>query len=165
MTKTTVVILGCLALSVVGARVLGAKENDPKEVKAVTDTMQAMAKATIAKDTATLAKIYSDDVTYSHSSALNQNKAEVLKAFQGTGVTESLKFSDTTIRIYGTVALFKGVTDMRNGQPGKLVDNHLNILWVLVKGPGPYGWQIVARQTTRYPEPAAAAPARTTSSR
>ena len=119
----------------------------------------------IAKDTATLAKIYSDDVTYSHSSALNQNKAEVLKAFQGTGVTESLKFSDTTIRIYGTVALFKGVTDMRNGQPGKLVDNHLNILWVLVKGPGPYGWQIVARQTTRYPEPAAAAPARTTSSR
>ena len=100
-----------------------------------------------------------------HAGALNQNKAEVLKAFQGTGVTESLKFSDTTIRIYGTVALFKGVTDMRNGQPGKLVDNHLNILWVLVKGPGPYGWQIVARQTTRYPEPAAPAPARTTSSR
>jgi len=31
-------------------------------------------------------------------------------------------------------------------------DNHLNILWVLVKGPGPQGWQIVARQTTRLPE-------------
>jgi hypothetical protein len=36
-------------------------------------------------------------------------------------------------------------------------DNHLNILWVLVKGAGPYGWQIVARQTTRVQEPAAPA--------
>ena len=42
MRKATVVMLGCLALSVVGARVLGANESDPKEVKAVTDTMQAM---------------------------------------------------------------------------------------------------------------------------
>ena len=61
-----------------------------------------------------------------------------------------MKFSETSIRIYGNVALVKGVTDFRNGQPGKMNDNHLNILWVLVKRPaGPHGWQIVARQTTR----------------
>jgi hypothetical protein len=31
-----------------------------------------------------------------------------------------------------------------------MLDNHLNILWVMVKrSQGPYGWQIVARQTTR----------------
>ena len=37
-----------------------------------------------------------------------------------------------------------------NGPPGALLDNHLNILWVLVRrAPGPHGWQIVARQTTR----------------
>src|ERR1700687_221842 len=126
-----------------------AAGNDPKEEKAVVATMEAMAKATVNKDVATLDKIYSNDLTYSHSSALTQTKAEVLKAFQGSGVTESLKSSNTTIRIYGPVALFKGVTDMRNGQPGKMNDNHLNILWVLVKGPGPEGWQIVARQTTR----------------
>jgi hypothetical protein len=31
-----------------------------------------------------------------------------------------------------------------------MTDNHLNILWVLVRRPpGPLGWQIVARQTTR----------------
>jgi ketosteroid isomerase-like protein len=164
MKKLSVVVLCCLALSVAGVRMLGAAGNDPKDEKAVTATMEAMAKATIAKDKAALAKIYSDDVTYSHSSGLTQNKAEVLKAFDGTGVTESLNFSGTTIRIYGPVALFKGVTDMRNGQPGKLAANHLNILWVLVKGPGPFGWQIVARQTTRIAEPAAPAP-RTTSSR
>jgi ketosteroid isomerase-like protein len=145
--------------------VSSAAGNDPKDERAVVATMEAMAKATVNKDVATLDKIYSNDLTYSHSSALTQTKAEVLKAFEGSGVTESLKFSNTTIRIYGPVALFKGVTDMRNGQAGKMTDNHLNILWVLVKGPGPEGWQIVARQTTRIPEAAPRPPAATTSTR
>ena len=118
--------------------------------KAVMATLEAMAKATIAKDVATLEKIYGDDVTYAHSSALTETKAQVLKGVQGTSVAEFMKFSDTTIRIYGDTALAKGVVDFRNGAPGKMLDNHLNILWVLVRRPqGPLGWQIVARQTTR----------------
>jgi ketosteroid isomerase-like protein len=131
---------------------------DSKDEQAVKATLDAMSKATIGKDVATLAKIYGDDLTYSHSSALTQTKDVVLKAVQAGGSTDgwSMTFSDTTIRIYGDVALAKGVTDFRNGQPGKLVDNHLNILWVLVRRPqGPYGWQIVARQTTRIEAPAA----------
>jgi hypothetical protein len=62
----------------------------------------------------------------------------------------TIKYDSLTVRIYGDVALVKGVCDFRNGQPGNLLDNHLNILWVMVKrAQGPYGWQIVARQTTR----------------
>ena len=118
--------------------------------KAVMATLEAMAKATIAKDVATLGKIYGDDVTYAHSSALTEDKATVLKNVAGPNVAEFMKFSDTTIRIYGNVALAKGVVDFRNGAPGKMLDNHLNVLWVLVRRPqGPHGWQIVARQTTR----------------
>jgi ketosteroid isomerase-like protein len=152
--KLTLLILCGFLLVGVAARAA----NDPKDEKAVVATLEAMAKATIDKDVATLAKIYGDDLTYSHSSALTQTKDVVLKAVKGGGATEGwfMKFSDTTIRIYGDVALAKGITDFRNGQPGKLVDNHLNILWVLVRrAQGPYGWQIVARQTTRIEEPAA----------
>lgn len=124
--------------------------NDPADEKAVMATLEAMAKATVAKDVATLARIYGEDVTYSHSSALTETKAEVLKAFDGPNRAEFMKFSDTTIRIYGNIALVKGITDFRNGPPGKQLDNHLNILWVMVRRPeGPHGWQIVARQTTR----------------
>ncbi len=124
--------------------------NDPADEKAVMATLEAMAKATVAKDVATLAKIYGEDLTYSHSSAMTETKAEVLKAFEGPNKAEFMKFSDTTVRIYGDVALVKGVTDFRNGPPGKMLDNHLNILWVMVRRPaGPHGWQIVARQTTR----------------
>ena len=119
-------------------------------VKSGYDMDQTLAR--IKKDIATLDKIYSPDLTYSHSSALLQNKAEVLKAAAGKGITESETFHDSNIRIYGNVALVRGVTELRNGNPGDMHDNHLNILWVLVKGPGPNGWQIVARQTTRLPE-------------
>lgn len=148
MKKLTFLIL--CGLVIIAAGSLRAA-NDPKDEKAVMATLEAMAKATIAKDVPTLAKIYGEDVTYSHSAGNTQTKAEVLKAIPGPPAEGwFMKFSDTTIRIYGDVALAKGITDFRNGQPGKLVDNHLNILWVLVRRPqGPYGWQIVARQTTR----------------
>ena len=108
--------------------------------------------ATIKEDVATLDKIYHADLTYSHSSAMLQTKAEVLKAINTPTITESMTFHDSTIRIYGNVALVRGRNELRNGAPGSLHDNHLNILWVLLKGPGPHGWQIVARQTTRLPE-------------
>jgi ketosteroid isomerase-like protein len=138
-----------LCISAISGAVVSAA-NNPADEKAVTATLEAMAKATIAKDVATLGKIYGDDVTYAHSSALTETKAQVLKNIQGPGVAEFMKFSETTIRIYGDVALVKGVTDFRNGAPGKMLDNHLNILWVMARRPqGPHGWQIVARQTTR----------------
>ncbi len=131
---------------------LPAANNDPKDEKAVMATLEAMAQATIQKDVATLDKIYHPDLTYSHSTAMLQTKAEVLKAVAGPAITESMTFHDANVRIYGNVALVRCRTELRNGQPGKLVDNHLNILWVLLRGPGPQGWQIVARQTTRLPE-------------
>jgi ketosteroid isomerase-like protein len=135
------------ALTVLGGVVMADTASDQKAVMA---TLEAMAKATIEKDVATLGRIYSDDITYAHSSALTETKAQVLKNVQGPSIAEFMKFSDTTIRIYGDTAVAKGIVDFRNGPPGKQLDNHLNILWVLVRHPqGPQGWQIVARQTTR----------------
>ena len=145
MKKLAFVILA-LVLGTLGV----SAANDPADEKAVMATLETMGKATIAKDVAVLARIYGDDLTYSHSNSQNDTKAEVLKGVQGPNVAEFMKFSDTTIRIYGDVAVAKGVVDFRNGQPGKMLDNHLNILWVMVRrAQGPHGWQIVARQTTR----------------
>jgi ketosteroid isomerase-like protein len=136
-----------VGLAVLGGVVMADTASDHKAVMA---TLEAMAKATIDKDVKTLGRIYADDLTYAHSSALTETKDVVLKNIQGTSVAEFMKFSDTTIRVYGDTALAKGIVDFRGGQPGKLLDNHLNILWVLIRRPdAPHGWQIVARQTTR----------------
>jgi len=149
--KNSAVVLLC-GMMLVARAAFPAAINDPKDEKSVMATLDAMAQATIKKDVATLDKIYHPDLTYSHSSAMNQTKAEVLKAVAGPGVTESMTFHETSVRIYGNVALVRGRNELRNGAPGSMHDNHLNILWVMLKGPGPQGWQIVARQTTRLPE-------------
>jgi ketosteroid isomerase-like protein len=147
MKNLTFAVVSVLCLSAIAT----SAANNPADEKAVMATLEAMAKATIDKDAATLSKIYGDDLTYAHSSALTETKAQVLANITGQRVEGTyMKFSETNIRIYGDVALAKGVVDFRNGGPGKLIDNNLNILWVLVRRPqGPHGWQIVARQTTR----------------
>ena len=149
--KNPAVVLLCGTILLARAA-FPAAMNDPKDEKSVMATLETMAQATIKKDVATLEKIYHPDLTYSHSSAMNQTKAEVLKAVAGPAVTESMTFHETSIRIYGNVALVRGRNELRNGAPGSLHDNHLNILWVMLRGAGPQGWQIVARQTTRLPE-------------
>ena len=139
-------------LIVLSATVLSAASIDSKAEKDVLAAMDAWKHATMKKDGAALEKLLHPDLTYSHSTASLQNKAEVLKAVAGPAVTESMTFHETSIRIYGNVALVRGRNELRNGATGSLHDNHLNILWVMLKGPGPQGWQIVARQTTRLPE-------------
>ena len=150
MKNLLLVIALALPFSAVALAQVGSATANSPDTKAVMATLEAMAKATIEKDVATLGRIYGDDITYAHSSALTETKAQVLKNIQGPGVAEFMKFTETDIRVYGDVALAKGVVDFRNGAPGKMLDNHLNILWVMVRrSQGPHGWQIVARQTTR----------------
>ena len=144
--KSTILVVLCGVLS--AAVALPATNNDARDEKAVMGTLDAMVQALIKKDIPALDKICAPDLTYSHSRGNLQNKADVLKA-AGTVVTESETFHDNNIRIYGNVALVRAVTELRNGTPGDMHDNHLSILWVLVKGPGPNGWQIVARQASR----------------
>ena len=83
---------------VVSAATVWAAPADPKDEKAVMATLEAMAKATIAKDVAALSKIYSDDITYSHSSAQNQNKAEVLG--HAAVIHDDLKTADAEFDIF-----------------------------------------------------------------
>ena len=79
--KNSILIVLCGLLS--AAVATPATNNNARDEKAVMATLEAMAQATIKKDIATLDKIYSPDLTYSHSSAFLQNKAEVLKAAAG----------------------------------------------------------------------------------
>ena len=64
MIKIALLMLCGVAMCAAAA---SAAPADPKDEKAVMATLEAMAKATIDKDLATLNKIYSDDLTYSHS--------------------------------------------------------------------------------------------------
>jgi ketosteroid isomerase-like protein len=146
MNKWIVVLLSGLALATAQPNPDAAR----KEVLAASD---ALNQALIKKDAAALQKLLHDDLTYSHSAGMQQTKAEVIQAAMGNTTTEAIDFSDTTVRVYGNTALVKAHVELRNSNGGKATTNHLNILFVWVKGPG--GWQLVARQASQQPLPAA----------
>jgi ketosteroid isomerase-like protein len=129
---------------------LSAASTDSKAEKDVLAAMDAWKQATMKKDAAALDKLLHPDLSYSHSSAANQTKDEVIKSVTtGKATVEGITFSDTTVRVYGNTALVKGKVDIVNNTDGKSTPAHLNILHVWIKGS--QGWQMVARQATRLP--------------
>jgi hypothetical protein len=140
MIKWTILFLAALSLS--------AATPDAKTEKEVMDTLNAYRSAMMSKDTAALNKIFADEMTYSHSSALHQTKAEVIDSLK-TSTYDAIDFKNTKIQVYGNTATVKTDADFKTN--GSLVK--LNVLHVFVKGK--QGWQLVARQAVRYPDTAA----------
>jgi ketosteroid isomerase-like protein len=71
---------------------------------------------------------------------------------KGNAAVEAIDFKNLKVRVYGSCAVVTGDVDFRNNTAGVVTVSKLNVLHVLVKGP--QGWQLVARQATRYPDPA-----------
>ncbi len=131
-----------------GAVVLAAADTGSKDHKDVLAAMDAWKQATMKKDRGALERLLHENLTYTHSNAHNESKADVLQSVIGGKTTvEAIDFADTTVRVFGNTALVKGKVDIRNNADGKSTTANLNILHVWVKGSK--GWQMVARQATR----------------
>ena len=121
---------------------------DPKTEKALLSVMDTWKQAMLTRDKAALEKLYTPDITYTHSNGKNETKAEAIDAVvNGKGKFDSIEFSGTTVRVYGNTALVKGRVVIKTSTDGKQAINNLDILHVLVKASS--GWQIVSRQATR----------------
>jgi ketosteroid isomerase-like protein len=142
MTKWTLLLLS--------ATVLCAAVPDAKTEKEIMAAMDAYKQGLLKKDAAALSKVLSDDLVYTHSSNLHENKAAVLESLKKNTVTEAIDFKDLKIHVYGNTAVVVGDVDFTSRANGVTSTSKLNVLHVLVKGP--QGWQLVARQATRYPE-------------
>ena len=145
MTKWILLLLSVAAVS--------AATPDPKTEKEVLAALEAYRQGMLKKDAAALNKVLSDDLTYTHSSNHHEDKAAVLASLKNNTVYEAIDFKDPKVRVYGNTAVVKSDVDFRNNAAGIVSVSKLNVLHVFVKGPN--GWQLVARQATRYPEPAA----------
>jgi len=141
-----------LLLAAAGA--LPAATPDAKTEKEIMATMQAYRQALIHKDATALSKVLSDDLVYTHSSNLHQDKAALIESLKGNSVTEDIDFKNLKVEVYGNSAVVVGDVDFHMNTGGVQSVSHLNVLHVLVKGP--QGWQLVARQAVKYPEAAPA---------
>src|SRR5260370_2849758 len=125
--------------------ILAAAPASSKDDKEILAAMDAYKEAMIHKDGAAFDKLLSNDLTSTHAGGQLESKADVIKSITaGKTIIEALDFSDTSVRLYGNVALVKGKVDLWHSKTNIV---HMNVLHVWVKGP--QGWQMVARQATR----------------
>src|SRR5579864_7346646 len=118
MNKIAWILLSALALS--------AAPTGSKAEQEVLAAMDAYKDAMIHKDGATLDKLLSPDLTYTHSGGQFQTKADVIKSVtSGKANVEAIDFSDTTVRLYGNIALVKGKVDLYHSKTNIV---HMNVL-------------------------------------
>lgn len=118
-----------------------AQSSAEKEVLAA---HEAYMKAARAGDTGPLAKLFADELLYSHSNAKLETKAEAIAAI-ATG-KPNFKLHEQKVTVYGNTAVIRAKATSINPKTG---DIPLSILQVWVKKGGQ--WQMVQRQTTRLP--------------
>ena len=135
------VLLGVLLAAALPTALSAAGAEE--EVLAALNTWK---QATINKDVALLSKVLHPDVTYTHSSGLEQTKAENLKA-AATSKTTAIDLSHTTVRVFGNTAIVKTDADLTSSSAGGPSTSHLILLHVFVRTPE--GWQMIARQATK----------------
>lgn len=139
--KTTILVLAMSAW-------LWAADKSASDEQAVRAAVQQFNDAARKGDDATLNKLLSPDLIYTHSSAKLENKAECVAAIV-KGKPDFQLAPGYQVNLYGNTAVVHGAMTanvMQNGAPAKL---QLDLLQVWVKSGK--NWQMVARHTTRLP--------------
>ena len=81
-------------LFLVSATILSAANPDAKTEKEIMAAMEAYKQALLKRDAAALSKVLGDDLIYTHSSNLHQDKAAVLESIKGNSFQEEIDFKD-----------------------------------------------------------------------
>ena len=110
---------------------------------------------TIAGDVASLGAMMSDDLSYTHSNANVETKAEFLESLRsGKSRYKSLTFDERRVRLYGdSTAVVSGTCRVQVTSGGNDLDLRLRFTELYVKPTG--SWKMALWQSTRVPDPAA----------
>lgn len=129
---------------------LPAAANSSPDAQAVAKQLEAFRSAQAAKNGDALAKLVTPELSYSHSNARVENKAEFL-----TGVTNPatrtllLEYNNPSISVIGDVATvrFTWKSESETVADGKKSSTNLHILMTWVKRNGE--WLLLNRASTR----------------
>jgi hypothetical protein len=136
-----------LSLSLIlAASFLPAAEPSASVEKSVLDAEKAWVAAVMKADKAALDKLLLPELTYTHSSAKTQTKAEFLADVGQTTKYSAIDFEGTKVRQYGNAAVVTHNATITSAPAGT---SHLYIteVWALEGG----RWQMASRQATKIP--------------
>jgi hypothetical protein len=138
-------LLSLLSLSLAG--LLTAAEPSATAKQAVMAASKEWTTAVMKADRATLEKLLSPDLSYTHSSAKSQTKEEFIQDATGGGTKyESIEFDGDKLRQYGTTVVLTHNAVIKSSPAGT---SHLYITEVWAQQGG--HWQMVSRQATKLP--------------
>jgi ketosteroid isomerase-like protein len=136
-----------VAAAVLATATLARAADAEKAVLAAEDRRFA---ATVAADIPTLDRMLTDDMTYTHSNARVDTKAELLaKLGDGTYDYKSIAPEERTVRLYGDAAAVAGVAHVLVHAGGRDVDVRLRYTELYVKQDG--AWRLALWHSTRVP--------------
>jgi ketosteroid isomerase-like protein len=118
---------------------------DAADEKAVADAVEALRKATLGQDKAKLQQLAAEQLSYGHSSAVVQNKAEFVDGVMTRKMTvKSIEFPELKITMAGNNAITRHLWVSESEMDGKPTSTKIGILAVWTKQDG--GWKLLARQ-------------------
>ena len=119
----------------------------PDDEKAVLAAEKQLAAAMVKADIAVLDKLLSDDLSYTHSSAKHETKADVIQVFKtGSAKYTAVEYLDTKVRQFGAVVVTTHNMTITS-QPTGVSKLYVTFVWAKQ----PAGWQLVSRQATKLP--------------
>jgi ketosteroid isomerase-like protein len=142
-----------LALPVLGLTLLGVVPTwaaGSADEEAVAEKVEAFRKAQIAADAKALDALCADELSYSHSSGVVQDKAAFIAgSTDGKSKFTSLDYQDVKIRVVGPVAVvrFHWLGEQESVPDGKKSSTNLHILMNWLKQGS--DWKLLSRGSTK----------------
>ena len=120
--------------------------------EAVKKAVDELRTALIKQDKAKLESLTAEQLSYSHSDARLQNRAEFIDGVMTRkGTLKSLEWPDMTVQVVGNNAVVRHLWVSESELDGKVTNTKIGVLQVWQKQDG--GWKLLARASWRLPPP------------
>ena len=151
LTRRNLAAAGALALAAPTLiRSAHAQAADEATVKKAVEDLRA---AMVAKDKAKLDALTAPQLSYSHSSAVLQDKAKFIDGVMtGKATIKSLEWPEMTVQIVGANGIVRHLWVSESELDGKVTNTKIGVMQVWQKQDA--GWTLLARASWKLPTPA-----------
>jgi ketosteroid isomerase-like protein len=127
-----------------------AQSADEGAVKKAVDEFRT---AVVKQDKAKLDALAADQLSYSHSDARLQNKAEFIDGVMTRkGTVKSLEWPELTTQIVGNTGVVRHLWVSESELDGKITNTKIGVIQIWQKADS--GWKLLARASWKLPTPA-----------
>jgi len=141
-------LLSTLLFAVIAGPVFAQSKDESKDERAVATAVEALRKALVDPDKATLDALVLDELTYGHSNGNLQDKATFEEALLNKSSDfVTIDLTNQTVKVIGNTAWVRHTLTATTNDGGKPGNAHLSVLLVWLRQKGQ--WRLLARQAVK----------------